>query len=886
MQRPEGLWQQYQGKAAAEIHRGTGWMPVQPHPCALEPPWDTYNRLTVNQWDCYYNDWEAAWDGTLLGRIGFGSDPVLRHDQPLTLPVRHEDAADDALAQLVPIVVEQFAEDESTIPKAEQFLLSLAGISRPIAFEVHGFGPQPQYDDLSTAEDDMFVARRNAQQPDDWLPPRTTVQLVAHRRDAPTVERQLIAHHPNSAIVRHEHLDLACYDLLAGHDLTHDCGFAATLRLESGHCWPLRTYSRIDPDPLAVVIAAMDQLGNYEWALVQVLLVPTQHDWGQVVRQAVVDPYHPDKFLFNDISERLLRDKFSSPLFAVSVRIAAMQKAVFSHLEGWAEQFAAPPQRLQLYGDDERDIFVDEIIGRCTYRPGLLLNLQELSSLVHLPATAVSSERLSRVPTRTRPAVTEPPPATGIVLGENVHRGQRKIARIPPALRPRHCYIAGASGTGKSTLLLNLIGQDIAAGHGVGVLDPHGDLIADVLRRIPANRIDDVILFDPADEEYPFALNIIEAADERERERIVSETLMAFERYFPASWGPRLERILTYAIHTVVDAVPGATLADVERMLTDMPFRSSVIDQCSNPRFVHFWNHEMPLLPKNAADPVLNKLSPFLTSRTVRNIICQRQSAIDFDRLINDGKILLCNLSTGLLTERIAGMFGSFLVTKLVNATFRRARIPEDQRRPFYCYIDEFQAFMNASIGFERILAEARKYKLVLSMANQYVGQLTHDVRQAIFGNVGTFVVFRLGVDDARTVANELGPFTAEEILNLERGQAFARAGGSATSFNLTTYPPPEAPTHDPSDTVVAATRERYAHPRDEAESEFNRHGSPETEEGQDEDDQAEPQAVQGAPTIDQAKRQPLSKKRKRKRHKRQPSPPEPRDPSEDDFVF
>jgi len=360
-----------------------------------------------------------------------------------------------------------------------------------------------------------------------------------------------------------------------------------------------------------------------------------------------------------------------------------------------------------------------------------------------------------------------------------------------------------------------MILQDVANGEGVALLDPHGDLVQDVLQRIPPHRVNDVILFDPADAEHPFALNILEAKDSRERERIVAETLMALERYFPASWGPRLERILTFTLYTVLEALPGATRADVERMLIDHNFREQVIQKTTNPRYVAFWDNEFSFMPKNAVDPVLNKISVFLINPTVRNIICQRNSAVDFDELLNQGKILLANLSTGLLTERLAGMFGTFLTTKIINAAFRRAGIPRERRRPFYLYVDEFQAFMNVSVGFDRILAEARKYKLVLAgLANQYVGQLTPAVRQAIFGNVGTLVTFRLGVDDAHLLAKEMGVFTAPEILNLDVGEAIVRPNLSDSTFNLATYPPPPRPSNDQTPTIVANTRARFAQPR------------------------------------------------------------------------
>jgi hypothetical protein len=228
------------------------------------------------------------------------------------------------------------------------------------------------------------------------------------------------------------------------------------------------------------------------------------------------------------------------------------------------------------------------------------------------------------------------------------------------------------------------------------------------------------------------------------------------------------------------------------------------------------------VFPKNATDPVLNKLSVFLMDRHVRNIVCQRRAAVNFDELLNEGKILLANLSTGLLTEKVAGTLGSFLVTKIVNAAFRRAALPAAQRRPWHLYIDEFQNFVNLGVGIERILAEARKQALTLTAANQHVGQLSPAVRQAIFGNVGSLVVFRLGIEDAQTVSKELGVFTAQDILNLEVGQAIARVGGSGEAFNLQTYKEPAAPWDNPTRRIVNLARQRYAKPQLEVERELS----------------------------------------------------------------
>ena len=343
--------------------------------------------------------------------------------------------------------------------------------------------------------------------------------------------------------------------------------------------------------------------------------------------------------------------------------------------------------------------------------PGLLLNVAELAGIVHVPGGADSFG-----PPLTR-GLPDSPTARSLAHRARASLSSAKTFTADGSAsgdtggypRARHCYIVGATGTGKSTLLTNMMVQDIAAGHGVGLLDPHGDLVKVILRHIPRNRIDDVVLFDAADTEFPFVLNILDARDEAERERIVAETIMALERYFPASWGPRLERILQYTIRTVLHAIPGATLADVEQMLTDTDFREATIQRTTDPRLRSFWTTQFKFLPKNATDPVLNKLSVFLLDRHVRNIICQRRAAVNFDQLLNQGKILLANLSTGLLTEKLAGTLGSFLVTKIVNAAFRRAALPPGQRRPWHLYIDEFQNFVNLSVGFERILAEARK---------------------------------------------------------------------------------------------------------------------------------------------------------------------------------
>ena len=886
MIRPDRLADQIIGKANAEASRGSGAWPLQGHPVDLEPPWECYDERTVNSWDCWVNEWEASWEGNLIKRALLPGRKVLSRRKYLTIPPAERPGELDLSA----ITIARYADDESTIPLSDQFLRSLPMLRYPVAFELAGYGAQPIHD-YEYAEqilrDRVAGIDRAFELPVlGWTAPAITTQYVAHRADRPRIERLLLTHYPNSAVVseetsRHD----GFVSILA--DIRSCEGYAGTLCLKSAYCMPLRSFVRIAPDPLGVAISAMEQLGPEQWAILQVLFQPTRYPWEATLRAAMTDPY-TDGLIFDDIEQNTLSRKFRSPLFAVSVRIASSRQSVFRQLEGWAKQFATAKQGFDdLLEEGEAELFAHALDARCTYRPGVLLNTEELAGLTHLPSHSVASDRLLRVSTRTNAAPQTQSERSSVILGENIHRGKRRVARIPASLRPRHCYIAGASGTGKSTLLLNMILQDIAAGEGVGLLDPHGDLVTDVLKRIPSHRIDDVILFDPSDTEFPFALNILDAADRNEAERIVAETIMALQRFFPASWGQRLERILTFTLYTVIDAIPGATLADVERMLIDHQYREYVIQRTKTKRYADFWDNEFVYLPKNAVDPVLNRISVFLLKETVSNIICQRTSSIDFDGLLNDGKILLANLSTGLLTEQIAGTLGSFLTTKIVNAAFRRAAIPEAKRRPFYLYIDEFQNFMNLSVGFDRILSEARKYKLVLAgLANQYVGQLTPSVRAAIFGNVGSMMTFRLGTDDAGLLQKELGGFTAEEILNLEVGQAFGRIGGSATSFNLKTYPPPPVESHDPTRKITALCRHRYAKPRSKVASEFKKH----------DEAPSRPESQMSVPTPSVRTERPQqhtsgknnnrgSRKNQPKTQSRNQQTVVPSDPSEDDLV-
>lgn len=811
MPQPRSLSEQRLAHCRGEIHRGNGIWPSFWTGCELEPPFEQFAWSKITRWDLCINGFDFPYQGQFIDRL-----KRLFHPAPAP-SLELNDSVWERQAPPYITLVQHYAEDEISYASAEQFLLALGSAKDPLVFELFGIGPSKH--------------RRAG-------PARIETRFVSTRADVPLLEAQLHNCYPRSAIVTRQYdgneADCEWEERLCGEPDRQDQLCVAPLYLAEPYCFPIRTYSKFLADPLSPAIAVMDELRQDEWALLQVFFSRARRPWAENLRSACEDPYRRGNLMIPKLDWRLLQEKLESPLYAVAVILAANRPRILASLGSWVHQFDGSHNQLRVrdaaawarqWSDNS---FPDPVIWRpavCSREilaPGMLLNVRELVSILHLPIADIPSDRLLRIKTRTQQPPVSALQSSAVLVGANIHRGKIRRVAIPPEIRSRHCYIAGASGTGKSTLLLNMILQDIEAGRGVGLLDPHGDLVKEVLRRIPEKRTEDVVLFDAADTEYPFALNILDAQDEAERERIVAETIMALERYFPASWGPRLERILQYTIRTVLHAVPNATLADVERVLTDPEYRETIVEKTRDPRLIQFWTNQFRFFPKNATDPVLNKISVFLLDRHVRNITCQRHAAINFDSLLNDGKILLANLSTGLLTEKVAGTLGSFLVTKIVNAAFRRAGIPESRRRPWFLYIDEFQSFMNLSVGFERILAESRKYKLVLAgLANQYVGQLSQTVRQAVFGNVGTMIVFRLGVEDAQAVAKELGVFTAPDILNLEIGEAIARVGGSSAAFNLMTFREPAAPAADPTRRVIALTRKEHARPRREVEAEL-----------------------------------------------------------------
>ncbi len=413
------------------------------------------------------------------------------------------------------------------------------------------------------------------------------------------------------------------------------------------------------------------------------------------------------------------------------------------------------------------------------------------------------------------------------VIGQTNFRGQKRAFGIYPDDRRRHVYVVGKTGVGKSTLLENMIMQDISAGKGVGLVDPHGDIAERLLDAVPPGRINDVVYFDPSDVNYPIAFNVLEAVDPTYKYLVASGLVSSLKKIWADSWGPRLEYILRNTILALLD-YPSSTMLGIMRMLADKDYRKKVVMKIEDPVIKAFWVNEFSnyneRFRSEAISPIQNKVGQFLSSAIIRNIVAQPKSTIDMQDIMDNGKILLINVSKGKIGEDNSALLGAMLITKIQLAAMDRAKIPEEQRRDFYLYVDEFQNF--ATESFATILSEARKYRLNLTIAHQYITQMEEEVRDAVFGNVGTMVTFRVGAFDAEYLEKEFEPhFMQTDLVNLAKYNAYIKLminGMTSKPFSMQTIAPV---THrfDKAEAVRKVSRERYSHPREAVEEKIAR---------------------------------------------------------------
>ncbi len=413
-------------------------------------------------------------------------------------------------------------------------------------------------------------------------------------------------------------------------------------------------------------------------------------------------------------------------------------------------------------------------------------------------------------------------------FGKTNFRGQEHVFGIKRDDRRRHMYVIGKTGMGKTTLLQNMIISDIQNGHGLAVVDPHGDLAEDLLNYIPSSRVNDVVYFNPADMDYPIAFNVMEHVDPRYRHLVASGLIGVFKKIWADSWGPRLEYLLRNAILALLE-YPDSTLLGVTRMLVDEDYRKKVVSKISDPVVKAFWTDEFTKYSKQfmveAISPIQNKVGQFLSSALVRNIVSQPHSSIDMRDIMDNRKIFIINLSKGRIGEDYSALLGAMLITKIQLAAMGRVDTPESERKDFYLYVDEFQNF--ATESFAGILSEARKYRLNLIVAHQYIGQLEETVSDAIFGNVGTIITFRVGAADAEVLEKEFEPiFMMNDLVNLAKYDMYLKLmidGVSGDAFSAASLPPIEVDSKSDPEKIIRVSRERYTKRREEVEDKVAR---------------------------------------------------------------
>ncbi|TSC72412.1 MAG: hypothetical protein G01um101438_496 [Parcubacteria group bacterium Gr01-1014_38] len=424
------------------------------------------------------------------------------------------------------------------------------------------------------------------------------------------------------------------------------------------------------------------------------------------------------------------------------------------------------------------------------------------------------------------------------VVGETNFRNVRRAFGIKRDDRRRHLYVIGKTGSGKTTVLENMAIQDIQHGEGLAVVDPHGDFATTMLDYVSPNRINDVIYFDPSDAEFPVAFNVLETVrpeDSRfaqEKNLVTSGLVGVFKKLWADSWGPRLEYILRNTILALLDS-PGNTLLGILRILVDKDFRKEIVSNIRDPVVKSFWVDEFAQynerFRQEAIAPIQNKVGQFLTSSIIRNIIGQPNSTIDLREIMDQKKVFIMNLSKGKIGEDNAALLGAMMITKIQLAAMDRAQLPEEQRQDFYLYVDEFQNF--ATESFATILSEARKYRLDIIMAHQYITQMSEEVRDAVFGNVGTTLCFRIGAYDAEFLEREFAPhFTETDLVNLDKYNAYIKLmidGTASKPFSMMTIPlGSRSPWYGEAEKIIRVSRERHGRPREVVEEKISRWSS------------------------------------------------------------
>jgi len=617
------------------------------------------------------------------------------------------------------------------------------------------------------------------------------------------VQKQIQSFYPNASVepsgdfrIFKEGLEVSC----------------ASVSTSRSFVFPIKTFREFEYDSIATITNSLSKIGEGSRAAVQVLVKPINQGWrGQIdwmvrrVQEGKSMPlgvswynkigYFAGQFLSSHVNKdedplkkttpiqeetlKLLTQKGSKTGFAVQIKILSMAKTkqeadsnlrnIFSGLS----QFSAPDRNgFRLFPNQEKNTFLTHFILRSFlgYRK-MILNSEELASIYHFPSENLDTPGIRWFMAKRAPVAANLP-KEGIVLGKNVYRGEEAMVRLKKTDRRRHVYSIGMTGTGKTTLFESMILQDIRAGEGVAVFDPHGELVEKLIKKIPRERAEDVIYFNPSDTERPLGLNLLEWKTKEQKDFLVQESIQIFYKLFDPNQqgfvGPQFEHWMRNAALTLMDHPGGGTLIEIPKLFTDDAFREERVAAIKDPVVKAFWVQQLAKTADFHKSEMYNyfisKFGRFMTNVTMRNIIGQSKSAFDLREAMDSGKILLINLAKGEIGEINSNLLGMIFVARLFTSALSRVDVDEDKRRDFYLYVDEFQNF--ATDTFASILSEARKFHLDLNITNQYIAQIPETIRDAIIGNVGTLVCFRVGVPDAEFMAKEFEPVANQFDLN------------------------------------------------------------------------------------------------------------------------
>lgn len=751
-------------------------------PVNIEPPYIPFHHD-------YYTYTPPIDDGrvpSLLDRLG----TLLAPKEKEMVEVIENDLVPNYINDLISLTGFSFSFPQGQEIQAvisEEFLTMLSYTDNPVSFEILG----------------------NSE--------HITIQIICSKNDESRVSAHLKAYFP-SVIMKtidpqelgfSEHSDIAIRDFGLSHEFMRPIGITQSFSI----------------DPLTSIIATFDTLQTGDTAVFQIIFKGVTAPWSKSILNAVSDG--GGGAFFSDAPEMLpcAIEKVSNPLFSVVMRIATqgntknrsqylateLERSISNISRGQHNNLVALSNDGYTY-----DFHSYNLYNRLSNRLGFILNTKELTTFVHYPNKTVVSAKLYSEHGRAKSLPSECINQK-YVLGINDHDGIETKITLNDRQRLQHCHILGVTGVGKSTLIANMMLEDMKNGNGCVLFDPHGDISDDVLLRIPKHRVDDVIIIDPSDTDFPIGFNLLEAKSDAERIVLSSDLVSAFKRY-ATSWGDNMTAVLSNVINTFLESSRGGTLIELKRFLIEERFRDTYLKSVDDQSILYYWKHEYPMLRKGIA-PLLTRIDTFLRPKIIRYMFAQRDG-IDFKEAVENKKIIIIKLSLGLIGEDNSYLLGSLFLSKINQVAHSRQSLPKNERHPYYVYLDEFHNFITPSIT--SMLSGARKYGIGLTLAHQELGQIEDTkILNSVISNPHIRICFRLGDNDAKKLDSGFSFFEQADLQSLNVGKALMRVGSSTSDCNIQTFPLVEVDSEVAEiqrTYIVEQTQKKYGKPRAEVE--------------------------------------------------------------------